>query len=166
MIIIIKHINKQQQLKELYINWDELEAYRRLNGQSFDFGTGLIKWDDPKSENIYWKMEQQDVENYIDYLENNYQNKNKINKTSQNIRKRLNKYNRKQIDKIKLKKLSKISWWNCYFNEEENKYVRCYLSGRKGYAKWCSKRIVRHRNDFSLKGNGYRKVYDYWNCIF
>ena len=70
MIIIIKHINKQQQLKELYINWDELEAYRRLNGQSFDFGTGLIKWDDPKSENIYWKMEQQDVENYIDYLEN------------------------------------------------------------------------------------------------
>ena len=161
-MIIIKHINKQQQqLEELYADWDELETYRRLNGQSFDFGTGLITWDDPKNEDIFLKMEQLDIENYMDNLENNHQNK-----FNQKIRKRLNKYSRKQIDKIKLKKLSKISWWNCYFNEKENRYIRCYLSGRKGYAKWCSKKAVRHRNDFSLKGNGYRRVYDYWNCIF
>ena len=160
-MIIIKHINKQQQLEELYIDWNELEAYRNLNGQSFNFGTGLITCDSSKSEDVYYKMEQWDIENDIDYLENNHQNK-----TNQKIKNRLNKYGWKQIDKIKLKKLSKISWWNCYFNEEENRYIRCYLSGRKGYAKWYSKRIVRRRNDFSLKGSGYRKVYDYWNCIF
>jgi hypothetical protein len=90
-----------KQIKEdLIIDWNELEAYRTLNGQSFDFGTGLITWDDPKSEDVYWKMEQQNIENIIDDLERyKYISKRKTKRR---------KYKTKDIDdKIKEKIIKK-----------------------------------------------------------
>jgi hypothetical protein len=79
---------------------------------------------------------------------------------------RMNRYKRKQITKDKLIKLSKTSCYFVYYNEKEDRYVRWYLSGVRKYAKWCSDRAVRNRNDFSLKGAGYRKCFDYWWTIF
>lgn len=99
----------------------------------------------------------------------NIQNKyNPSNKQKIKIKKKYkqNRYARKQITKDKLIKLSKITWWVVGYNDGEKRYKRYYESGRKGYAKWCSKRKVRNSNNFSLKGNGYRKCFDYWDCIF
>lgn len=77
-------INKHQLLEELYTDWNELEAYRILQKEPFDFGTGLITNDDSQSEDIYWKMEQWTIDNYINVLEDDYYN---INKKKEGIRK-------------------------------------------------------------------------------
>ena len=70
------------------------------------------------------------------------------------------------ISKKKLLKLAQTSSWNIYYNEKENRYIRCYYSGRKGFAKWCSDKAVRNNDDFSLKGAGYRKVFNFWYTVF
>lgn len=145
-------------LQEYLDDWDELETYRTLSGRSFDFGNGLINDDSTQSEDTYWKMMQWDIERAIDNLQ--------YYKVSRKKKHKLNHYKRKQVDKNKLIKLSKTSSWNIYYNEEENRYIRCYYSGRKGFAKWCSDRAVRNSNNFPLKGAGYRKVFDYWYSIF
>lgn len=144
--------------EELIIDWYELEAYRSLNGQPFDFGTGLITRDDPASEEVYWKMEQWDIENMIDDLENNQYI---IKRKSKRI-----KYKTKEIDKQKLKKLAQISWFPVYYSEDKGRYVRCYVSGCRKHAKWLTNRVIRHTNDFPLRGNGYRRVVDYWGILF
>jgi len=140
----------------------EIEAYRNLEGLSFDFGNGLIQNDlSYGTEEAYWEMDIQDLEDLIEYWDYDIKSQSK-----KKHRQRLNKHIRKMIGKRKLIKLSKTSSWTVYYNEEENRYIRCYYSGRKGFAKWCSKRAVRNRNDFSLKGAGYRKCFDYWDTVF
>jgi hypothetical protein len=155
-------LDKEKELKEYILDLIEIEAYRTLEGQSFDFGTGVIHNDfSYGTEEAILEMQQQDLEEIIyywgwdDYL---YIKRKKKYK--------LNYYARKQISKIKLEKLAKVSWYAAYYSERVGRYVRCYLSGRKGYAKYCSKRVVRNRNDFPLKGNGYRRAYDYWWIVF
>lgn len=99
-------------------------------------------------------------EDYFNTKNNYYitkRNKNNI---------RTNKHKRKLITKNKLIKLSKIHWSLVYIDEVNNRYKKIYYSGRKGVAKWCSKRKVRNSKGFSLKGAGYRKCFDYWNCVF
>lgn len=142
--------------EDLIIDWNELEAYRTLNGQPFDFGTGLITNNSSESEDAYWEIEQLDIENALDDLEDVYLYRSKRKKKY-----KLNHYNKKFIDRVKLKKLSNYAY-TIYFNEEKGRYKRFYLSGCKQYAKWCSDRVIRNRNDFPLKGGGYRKAYDYW----
>ena len=140
----------------------ELDAYRILSGQSFDFGTGIIKNDSKISEDVYYKMQQQELEELL-FNKNNYipQNKNKQKKH------RLNKYERKKITYKRLKKLHSISLYTCGAYEKNGRLTRFYLSGRKGYAKWCSDRKVRHGNkEFCLRGGGYRKVFDYWWTVY
>lgn len=143
----------QELLQEYLDDWDELEAYRTLSGRPFNFGNGLINDDSTFSEDTYWKMDQWDIQRAIDnLLDNNV-------KRYRKKKHKLNHYKRKLIDKNKLIKLSKTSSWNIYFNEEKNRYIRCYYSGSKGFTKWCSDKAVRNRNDFPLKGAGYRKVF-------
>lgn len=149
-------ITKQDYIDQL----NEIEAYRSLEGQPFDFGTGLIQNDlSYGTEEVYWEMDVQDLEESIlwwDYSRpKNYKKKPKRRK-----------YKTKDIDKSKIEKLSKQAWYIAYYYEKENRYIRCYYSGRKRYAKWCSDRAVRNSNDFPLKGGGYRKVYDYWWTVF
>jgi len=138
----------------------EIEAYRSLEGSPFNFGNGLINNElSYGTEEAYWKYDSRTLEDLIEYWDwNKYKRKVKNN--------RLNHYARKIINKRKLIKLSKTSSWNIYYDEKENRYIRCYYSGRKGYAKWRSKRVVRKRNDFPLKGSGYRKCFDYWYTVF
>lgn len=147
-------------LQEYIDDWNDLEAYRNLQKQPFDFGTGLITDDSIQSEDGFWKMEQWNIESAIEDL---ISNSTKI----KYFKSKLNHYNKKQITKIKLIKLFKIGgWYSISYDEDTGRYIRYYYSGRRGFAKWCSDRAVRNRNDFSLKGGGYKKVYDYWNTVF
>jgi len=148
----------KQTKEDLIIDWNELEAYRILNGQSFDFGTGLITWDAPCSEDVYWKIEQQNIENIINDMEKyKYISKRKTKRR---------KYKTKDIDIQKLKKLIFVSSYFAQYNENKNRYCRIYLSGCRKYAKWLTNRVIRHSNDFPLRGNGYRRVVGYWDILF
>lgn len=161
-------INKQQQLQELYTDWNELEAYRNLNGQSFDFGTGLIILDDSKSEDVYWKLEQYAIDNCIDDLENNFifKYKRKYFKNKENY------YLNKVYDKEKLQHLKDTTWWAVWFKNKYDETKPQYLvrawfatNTRRFYKKYSNHQVRKH-NDFKMCGNGYRKVFDLWNEIW
>jgi hypothetical protein len=77
-------------IDDLYGLLIELDAYRRLSGQSFDFGTGMISDDSIISEDVYYKMQQQELEELL-YDKINYIPRKKKKKN------RLNKYERKKI---------------------------------------------------------------------
>lgn len=149
----------------------EINAYRYLDGESFDFGNGLIENNHEfhyGSEDAYLEMDEENIKemleswNKINYWGNYYQNYKKSHK----IKKRLNRYECKKMTQKKAKNLTSMIWWATYYREDEGYYKRCYESGRKKYAKYCTNRKVRHRNDFSLKCGGYRKVHDYWWDVF
>lgn len=145
--------------EELIIDWNELEAYRILNGQSFDFGTGLITDDSNESEDTYWKIQQQDIESALDGLED----KGGVYKQKKYKRR---KSRTKDIDNRKLKKIARVSWFPVSYSEDKGRYLRYYVSGRRKYAKWLTNKTIRHTNDFPLKGNGYRRKVDYWWILF
>jgi hypothetical protein len=156
-----------KQIEEYILDLEEVEAYRSLEGVPFDFGTGLIENDlGMGTEEAIWEMDQQDLEeivhswNYEKMWNNWLKSKNKKRKY------KLNRYYKKKIDKAKKKKLAEISWFPVYYDEHKQRYVHTYLSGCRKYAKWCTNRKVRNTNDFSLKGSGYRKTFDYWWTLF
>jgi hypothetical protein len=150
--------------KDYEILQQEIEAYRTLDGQSFKFGNELIVNDDEYgygSEDGYLGIDAQNLREKLDY----WHEDKIIKKVKNNNKQRLNKYERKKIDQQRLKRLSN-HWWTVYYKEDENRYIKIYYSGRRKYAKYCSNRKVRNSNDFPLRGNGYRKVFDYWWTIF
>jgi hypothetical protein len=157
-----KRTNINDIITELQLDLIEVLAYRELDSQEFDFNdmpTRNTNEFNLGSEDAYYEMDIENINQAIlDLKYQKYINRNII-KTK---KPKLNQYQRKLIDRQKLKKLINYSWWTVYYHEEEDWYERCYVSGRKGYAKYCSRRKVRHTNEFKLKGNGYRKVYDYW----
>ena len=155
--------------EDAIIALEEIKAYQELEGLSFDFGNGLIQNDlSYGTEHVYWKMDAKVLEEIIEDWEEDIEWANWLKSQSKKKYKKqkLNRYYRKTIDKRKLIKLSKTSWWIVYYNEKENRYIRCYYSGRKSYAKWCSDKTVRNSNDFSLIGAGYRKCFNYWYTVF
>lgn len=81
---------------------------------------------------------------------------------SQKDNKRFVLYNRKKINKQKLKKSAYKGRAPIYYDENKNRYVKCNLSERKKFIKKASSKKIRTDFSFPLKGNGYRKVYDYW----
>jgi hypothetical protein len=142
------------EIEELYA---DIQAYRSLEGLEFDFGDGMILNELLQgTEEAYWEMDLQDLEDLLSYYENRPPPLPK--------KVRLNRYECKKITQKKLKKLHDL---HCYFVRidsfnELGFYRRVYLSGRRGYAKWCSRRAVRNREDFTTyKSNSYRKVFDY-----
>ena len=147
--------------EELMIDWNGLEAYRDLQGESFDFGTGLIANEGQESEDVCWKMQQWDIENaldHLDFIRDNY--------SLRKHKRKRRKSRTKDIDNRKLKKLAEISWFPVYYNKSKGRYIRSYVSGRRNFAKWWTNRTIRHTNDFPLSRNGYRRVVDYWWIIF
>jgi len=153
----------EEKTKEDYeILQQEIEAYRTLDGLSFKFGNELIINDGEfgyGSEDGYLGIVAQDLRELLEYWDDDRtvnKIKNKRNKP------RLNKYERKKLTQQKYKNLSKLRWWTVYYNENEDRYIKIYYSGARKYAKYCSNRKVRNSNNFSLKGGGYRKVFDYW----
>jgi len=140
----------------------ELEAYRRLEGVSFDFGTGLIKNElSFGTEEAYWKIEVLFLRDLIeDWLENTkYPPK-------VNHKRRLNRHARKRVGKRKILKLAKVADWAVGYNDGETRYRRFYISGSRKYAKWRTNHVVRNNTSFPLIGNGYRKCFGYWDVIF
>lgn len=151
--------------EELELNLLEVQAYRELESQTFNFNGYIMRNDgeyDFGSEDAYYKMKIQSLEDSL--LDLRFEEK--YGKIKKKKKRRLNRYATKQITQTKLKKLSLYTWWTTYHHEKENYYERCYVSGRKGYAKYCSKRRVRNNNNFALKGNSYRKLYDLWWEVF
>ena len=151
--------------KELELDLIELEAYRDLDCEVFDFGEGEIRNDGEfglGSEDVYYKIQIANIKDVLRDLKENCPYKQNTKKKT-----RINKYYRKRIDKKKLKKLNKYPWWwIAYFDDEKGFYKRYYLSERKKFIKKCSNKKVRKSVNFSLKGAGYRKCYDFWWELF
>lgn len=99
--------------EELYIDYNELEAYRDLNGEPFDFGDGEVKPECYCGEDVYWKREQWEIESMLDDLDYCMKAENNSRRT-----KRANSYKRKQIDKRKLQKLRDADC--CFMPWDEN----------------------------------------------
>lgn len=149
--------------EELILDIIEINAYRDLENETFIFGSIELKNDGEYkmgSEEVYYEMELQYLEEALLALK---ENKFIVNR-SKNIR--LNRYERKKITQKRLKKIHSYTWWTTSYDENLDIYKRHYISGCKKYAKYCSRRKVRNSFDFPLKGNGYRKCFDYWWTIF
>ncbi len=152
-------MHTKKQIQELITDWNELEAYRQMQGESFDFGTGLILNEGKGSEDVYWKIEQHMIDDALNYLENR-----EFKMSKRKLKTKPNKYFRRDIKNNKLKKLSKYVY-TIYYNEDCQRYIQFYLSGVKSYAKWCTNRKVRNSYEVSNHGN-YRKAFDYWWTVF
>jgi len=145
--------------KELMIDFNELEAYRSLNGIPFDFGSGVVTDDSKESEDVYWKMSQQDIEDCIEEFEESPQ----LNKRKKN---HPNRYERKYAKRNRLEEIHKQSLHPVWYDKEEQRYRRCYYSSRKKFAKKQTNRKIRHTKDFSASGSEYRKLFNYWGSVF
>jgi len=155
-------MKKYQKLEELYADWNELEAYRILQCKSFDFGNGLIVNESKESEDVYYKMEQQAIDDCIYDIENEYLKSKKCIKNSGYVS---NYYMNKAYDKQKLNILKDIVWWAVHEkkNEESNYMVRSWFAtNKKRFYKKYSNKQVRRNNDFKMNGNSYKKVFDFW----
>ena len=169
-------MNRQQQLQELYIDWNELEAYRDLQKEPFCFHGEWVydDWvydDSQTSEDVYWKMEQWDIDNCIDILENDYYS-DVFKKRKKKFKNKHNYYQNKLYDKQKLQKLKNTTCWVAW---EKNKYSddKPHYLGRSWFAtntkrfyKKYSNKQVRKNWELNNKGNDYRRVFDLWNEIW
>jgi len=145
--------------EDIQILINELEAYRILDGRPFDFGTGLIENDSSfGSEDVYYRMDIQSLEELLlDYKVVNTKKK-KV---------RLNRYARKKIRNRRLNRLNRTKTITVSYSDDKRRLIHYYESGRRGHAKWRSRKVVRKSSDFSTKkSNSYRKLYDYWNDIW
>lgn len=144
--------------EELLINLEELEAYRSLNGKSFDFGSGPIVATSMNNEDVYWKMEQQGIEDRIE----------DFNHTTPKTRKRYkpNRYERKYIKRSRLEEIHKEVLHAVWYDKKKEIYKRCYYSGRKRLAKKQTNKKIRRIEDFSANRSSYKKLYDYWGTVF
>ncbi len=161
------------QTKEDYkILLQEIKTYRELESQEFNFNGIVLKNTNEYnlgSEDAYYEMDIQSLEEILEYWDYN----NKPKKHNKKPKIKLNKYAKKQITKDKLLKLQKYGkWWTTYkqTNEEGKFYiVRCYIGNHKNsrttYHKKKSNKKVRKYREI-LKGNNYRKIYDYWWEVF
>ena len=81
-------------------------------------------------------------------------------------------HRRKIEDKRRLKKLYNetrtLYGSGAYFDKDAGRYIR-YSAGGVGRRRWFkrqSNKSVRRHKDASLKGNQYRRVFDYWCSLF
>lgn len=144
-------------IEELLLDLEEFEAYRDLQGEAFDFGTGLITNDSKISEDAIYKNK---IKELKELLSSNVAPKKQEKKC------RLNKHAKLRKKKIKMTKLLDYCTSGAVLRKDENgvRYVKkYYVSNRSKHAKKITNKIVRKsKNDFSLKGAGYKKKHDYW----
>lgn len=155
-----------KRLEELRGDLIEIRAYRALQNESFDFGSGLIENNNNGSEDDYYKMQEEKIIKEIEKEKKKIRNnKHKAKKT-----RRKNKHYLNKKAKERLKRLHKQGVYTVYkaVNKDTGKEYpyKFYLTGRRKMAKRQTNKKVRKRNDFSLKGAGYRKVHDYWWEVF
>ena len=128
-----------KQLEEYMLDLIEIEAYRELEGKSFDFGTGMIENElSYGTEEAIWEMEQQELEEIIEHWE--------VNKADKNVKIRPNRYKMKRIDREKLKVLSNYGIYTIYYSETRQRYVRFYLTGCRKLAKTLTNSMIRQNS--------------------
>lgn len=158
--------NSDEELKTKgdYINLlNEIEAYRELDGQDFDFGTGLIKNEMSfGSEDAYYEMDVWELESIIEYWD--HDNPNRKHKKH---KKHENKYVRNRKHKDKLWKMVDQQWTNVWKNGkwfEEGTYPKRYYRGKRSsyLKKQSNKKIRQHKGDFQHKGNKCKRVFNFW----
>lgn len=149
--------------KEDYINQlEEIEAYRSLDGEDFDFGTGLIINEmSLGSEDAYYEMDIWALEDVIEYWDYPIHTKRKKRK------KRENKYARNRKYKDKLWKDVEKDWTHVWMNGkwyQEGTHPKRYYRGKRStyLKKQSNKKIRQYKGDFAPKGDGFHKVFDFW----
>ncbi|MET3505504.1 hypothetical protein [Halalkalibacter oceani] len=149
--------NKELITKQDYIDQlNDLLAYAELEGEDFDFGTGLIVNEmSMGSEDAYYKMYIQALMEKMEFLHIDN------SKSKRKKKKRLHKRDYKKKEKERLKKLSEISWMNV--NNREGWKQRSYRGKRsRHFKKQSHRKIRRYKGDISLKGNMTNKIFDFW----
>lgn len=155
----------KRELKEYELDLAEVRAYRKLQNEGFDFGSGYISPNSQKSEDAFFKNEEEILEEMIENVKS-LLNKCKDKKV---VKRTKNRYKGKKRGEYRLQKLVKNNSYFVYMKKRDGKeYLkRFYLSGIRSRAKKQTNKIIRHsKNDFPLNGNGYRKKYDYWGHIY
>lgn len=155
-------------LEDLQLDLIEVQAYRTLQDDEFEYWCFGVEdlYNEPKeligSEDEYFSIIQQNLEEAIEYYD---ENNPKPVKKKRNPR--LNQYERKKITQQKLQNIKDICSY--YVVSERDGYLeKNYLTNhsnkysRTVYYKKFSNVKVRRNKDFKLKGNSYRKVFDYW----
>lgn len=164
----------KQSIVELEMDLIELEAYRTLQSEDFDFGTGLIKYKGIYgSEDAYYEMDQQDVEDVLEdlnWMQNNYYLSEQDDLEVKTNKRNINLHNKRKYKK-KLKCMADNYNGRYYYVilEKENIFGQSYLlMNHSRYGPGCKKRVRKNSNKkirqykkgISNSG-GYRKVYDY-----
>jgi len=149
--------------KEDYINLlNEINAYRELDGQDFDFGIGLIVNEMSfGSEDAYYEMDIWSIESCIEYWDYYPKPKRKSKK------KRENKYARNRNHKNKLWKMVESDWFPVWMDGkwfEEGIYPKRYYRGKRSsyLKKQSNKKIRQYKGEFEPKGSKFHRVFDFW----
>lgn len=156
--------DSEARTRDDYMNLlNELNAYAILDGQDFDFGTGLIINEmSLGSEDAYYEMDGDILIAIIEYWDYDFQ------EPKEKRKKRENKYARNRKYKDKLWKMIDDDWmpiWNCgkWFEGEIRCPKRYYRGKRSAYLKKQSnKKIRRYKGDFEPKGSKFHRVFDFW----
>ena len=164
VIVILYYATGLEKTEEDYeMLLQEVKAYRQLYGQTFGFCEEL---DIENVSNPEYELLKRDEEILEEMLKNWDSSKSLVKKQNKYQKTKKLKHQNKTLEQAKLKKIANMAWWPVYYNEESERYIRCYYSRKRKYAKICSNKIVRKAQEFSLKGAGYRKLFDYWWEIF
>lgn len=158
----------------------ELKAYYKMDGQDFDFGTGIIK-NDLSLGYEFWFYEQDMM--VLEYIIKDWDKlSDKINYDEMDIdereqcfeywyppikhnkKQRKNRYatNRKHKDNM-LKRIDN-DWYPVWHSRNELEYGKRYYRGKRSklLKKQSSKIIRKHEGEFQKKGNKHKRVFDFW----
>jgi len=155
-------LKEKVEKEKVMLDLQEVRAYRELQDEAFDFGTGIIKPENTYSEDEVLSLKEQELLDQIDDTESSIERKSFSNPISRYVK---NKKSQKKLEN-KLKE-------NPYFiyqkeNEDTGELfiAHNYLSGKKKFAKKMTNRRVRKSNcDFS-NPSSYRKLFDYEFTLF
>lgn len=161
--------NDKMTKEDYEILLQEIRAYRELDCAEFNFdGEPIRSTGEFGSEDAYYEMDIQDIEELLLYWDDFCTNKPTKRKKKQN------RYNRKMYyKKVKhLRNIKNINPWCIYvydFDTDTYRYwEKCYAQRRelRSIGNNTIRSMKPGKEEFPLKGGGYKKVYDYWNDIF
>lgn len=158
--------------------YKEIEAFRELENETFDFGEGPMKM--KGTESVYYKMdlrtyEDLELDSYYRNLEINYnieneelyllaKEKGKLDYPTNKIKDKVRiKRKNKCKEKRHIRNLNKIHWSLVYDGPEFSK--RCYRGGKSKWLKKESNKVVRRTKNL-VKGSDYRKAFDFWWILY
>lgn len=143
---------------------EEINAYRELDGQGFDFcGVTTPNKMSFGSEEFYYKRAINYLENKIKFW--NEEHSKSVNKKSKN--KRINRHKLNQQHKNKLLKDADKDWTSVLMTEGWNEgriYPKKYYRGKRSshLKKQSNRKIRRYKGHLPPKGNTCHKIFDFW----